>query len=356
MQRLRAASAGLHDKISAVAAAWAGIGIQKLMPTAPAFWSHDGPLAQILSPLSMVGSALTAHRVARPGWQAPVPVVCCGNVTIGGAGKTTLVLDLARRLSGRAVHVLLRGYGGTSRGVHRVAPGDPVSLVGDEALLLAQAAPTWTGADRAASARAAILAGADILLMDDGLQNPTLAKTGSILVIDGRTGFGNGRVLPAGPLREPVAAAAARCQAAVLIGADMTGALDRLPLDLPVLRADLVQDASIEALKGRKVVAFAGIALPEKFFEPLRQAGAVLVAARRFPDHHLYTAHELDSLLREVRELHAVPVTTPKDAVRLPAAIRQQVTVIGVGLAWRESGQIDRVLEKMIAAVPPAAS
>jgi tetraacyldisaccharide 4'-kinase len=277
-------------------------------------------------------------------------VVCCGNVTIGGAGKTTLVLDLARRLSGRRVHILLRGYGGASRGVHRVAPADTASLVGDEALLLARVAPTWTGADRAASARSAIQAGAEVLLMDDGLQNPTLAKTASILVIDGRSGFGNGRVLPAGPLREPVAAATARCQAAVLIGADTTGALARLPPDLPVLRAELVQDSSIEALKGRNVVAFAGIARPGKFFEPLRQAGAMLVAAHPFPDHHPYTARELDSLLRESRELDAVPVTTPKDAVRLPAAVRQQVTVVDVGLAWREPQEVDRFLETIIAA------
>jgi tetraacyldisaccharide 4'-kinase len=320
------------------------------MPGAPAFWSHDGRLARALSPLSLIGSALTAFRVARPGWQAPIPVICCGNVTVGGAGKTTLVLDLAQRLSGRSVHILLRGYGGASRGLHRVAPDDPVSLVGDEALLLARVAPTWIGGDRARSAQAAVRAGAKVLLMDDGLQNPTLVKTGSILVIDGRTGFGNGRVLPAGPLRESVATAAARCQAAVLIGPDIAQATARLPPDLPVLRADLMQDPSITALAGRKILAFAGIALPEKFFDPLRQAGAVLVAARPFPDHHFYTADELDQLLREARDLQAIPITTPKDAVRLPSAVRAQVTVIGVGLKWREPAQIDEFLEKMIAA------
>jgi tetraacyldisaccharide 4'-kinase len=263
-----------------------------------------------------------------------------------------LVLDLAHRLSHRGVHILLRGYGGASRGVRRVAPDDPVSLVGDEALLLAQAAPTWIGADRAASARAAIEAGATILLMDDGLQNPTLFKTGSILVVDGGTGFGNGRVLPAGPLREPIASAAARCQAVVLIGDDITGAAGQLPPTLPVLRADLVQDHAVAALAGRKVLAFAGIAHPEKFFGPLRQAGALVVAARRFPDHHAYTADELTDLLREAGDRQAVLVTTPKDAVRLPAAIRQQVTVIGVGLEWQKPGEIDQLLEKVVAADP----
>jgi tetraacyldisaccharide 4'-kinase len=324
------------------------------VPAAPAFWSHDGLLARALSPLSGVTAALTARRIGHAGWRAPVPVVCCGNVTVGGAGKTTLVIDLAQRLTGQAVHILLRGYGGSARGVYRVKPDDSSALAGDEALLLARITPTWIGADRAASARAAIQAGAKILLMDDGLQNPTLAKTASLLVIDGRSGFGNGRVLPAGPLREPLAAAAARCQAAVLIGPDTTGAINRLPPALPVLRADLLQDPSIAALAGRKVIAFAGIALPEKFFDPLRQAGAILVVTRSFPDHHPYSDRELALLLREARDHGAVPVTTPKDAVRLPPAIRGQVTVIGVGLKWRVPGQIDQFLGAAIAAGPSA--
>jgi tetraacyldisaccharide 4'-kinase len=316
---------------------------------APEFWSRDGLLARSLSPFSFIAAALTARRVDRPGWRAGVPVICCGNVTVGGAGKTTLVLDLARRLSGRDPHILLRGYGGAIGNAHRVEVGDSVESVGDEALLLAQAAPTWVGADRAASAAAAVSAGAKVLLMDDGLQNPTLEKSASLLVIDGRTGFGNGRVLPAGPLRESVAAAASRCQAAVLIGPDATQAVARLPPALPVLRADLVQDASIQALAGRGVVAFAGIAQPEKFFAPLRQAGAILVAARPFADHHPYTARELDALWREARERDAELVTTPKDAVRLPAAFRAQVRVIGVGLLWREPRDIDQLLARLIA-------
>jgi tetraacyldisaccharide 4'-kinase len=248
---------------------------------------------------------------------------------------------------GRSVHVLLRGYGGSARGVHRVARDDPAALVGDEALLLAAVAPTWIGGDRAASAREAVRAGADVLLMDDGLQNPTLRKSFSILVVDGATGFGNGRVLPAGPLREPVAAAAARCRATVLIGADATGALSRL--DLPVLRADLVQDASIGRLAGQRVLAFAGIAIPEKFFAPLRQAGAVVAAARAFPDHHPYSARDLDALLQQAEALDARLVTTPKDAVRLPPAFRAGVTVVGVGLEWEDRAGIEALLDAALA-------
>lgn len=295
---------------------------------------------------------MTASRVARSGWCAPVPVICCGNVTVGGAGKTTLVLDLARRLAGRGVHILLRGYGGSSRGVRRVAAGDPASLVGDEALLLAEAAPTWIGANRAESAKAAIEAGATILLMDDGLQNPTLVKTASILLIDGSTGFGNGRVMPAGPLREPVSAAAARSEIAILIGDDRTNAIARLPASLPVMRADLVQDPCVPAFEGRPIVAFAGIAFPEKFFAPLREAGAVLIATRPFPDHHTYTARELNALIREAQVHHAQLVTTPKDMVRLPPDFRSQVSKIGVGLVWENPSQIDQFLERKIAATP----
>ncbi len=137
------------------------------MPRAPSFWSRDGVAARLLSPLSAMGAALTARRVARPGWQAPVPVICCGNVTVGGAGKTTLALDLAQRLveRGRAVHVLLRGYGGSARGVKRVARDDPAALVGDEALLLAAVAPSWVGGDRAGWGGAVLAGCADVLMI-----------------------------------------------------------------------------------------------------------------------------------------------------------------------------------------------
>ncbi len=306
----------------------------------------------LLSPLAAAVAAVTAHRVSRPGWRAPVPVICCGNVTVGGAGKTTLALDLGRRLvaRGHAVHFLLRGYGGTARGTHRVAPGDTAAIVGDEALLLAQVAPTWTGTDRAASARAAIAAGAAVLVMDDGLQNPTLHKDLSLLVIDGASGFGNGRVLPAGPLREPVAAGAERCQAAVLIGSDLAGVAAVLPPGLPVLRAGLVPDAGVGTFRGRKVLAFAGIALPEKFFGTLRDAGVVIAGAAPFADHHAYTDGELRLLLDQAARLDAVPVTTPKDAVRLSDGIRRQVHVIGVTLEWEDAAPLEALLARTMCA------
>jgi tetraacyldisaccharide 4'-kinase len=302
----------------------------------------------MLAPLSGVGAAITAHRVAQTGWHAPVPVICCGNATVGGAGKTTVAIDLAHRLTARgiAVHILLRGYGGVARGARRVQPDDTAAVTGDEALLLAAVAPTWTGADRAASAQAAVAAGAEVLLMDDGLQNPSLEKTIALLVVDGVAGFGNGRVLPAGPLREPIAVAAARCRAAVLIGPDVSGAVAALPPGLPVLRAALVQDAGIAELCGRRVLAFAGIAFPEKFFAGLERAGVIVADRAPFADHHAFTGAELGSLVRKAREMDAVLVTTPKDAVRLPAGAN--VHVVNVRLEWENVAGIEGLLNDLV--------
>ncbi len=314
----------------------------------PAFWAgpRDSLPARLLAPIGAVAAAATARRVARPGFRAPVPVICCGNVTLGGAGKTVVALDIVQRLvmAGRRAHVLLRGYGGAARGPRRVQPGDDSAIVGDEALLLAALAPTWIGADRAASARAAIAAGADTLVLDDGLQNPTLAKDLSLLVIDGGSGFGNARVMPAGPLREPVAAGAARCHAAVLIGPDGTNAAALLPARLPVLRARLVPGPEVAALAGRQVLAFAGIGRPEKFFATLTEAGARLVAAVSFPDHHPYRAAEIRRLLDRAARLGAVPVTTAKDAVRLPPTLGTGIEVARVSLGWDDPTALDAVL------------
>jgi len=322
------------------------------MPRPPAFWQHAvrSPWVPLLAPIGAIVAAITARRVAQTGWRAPVPVICCGNVTVGGAGKTTVALDVGQRLSafGVAVHFLLRGYGGTVRGPHRVAAADAASLVGDEALLLAQVAPTWVGADRAASARAAISAGAQALVLDDGLQNPTLVKDLSLLVMDGATGFGNGRVIPAGPLRETVAAAAARCQAAVLIGPDATGAAAQLPTHLTQLHARLEPGREVAGLIGHRVLAFAGLALPDKFFNGLTQTGVEVVARRPFPDHHPYAETDLRTLLANAARLDAVLVTTPKDAVRLPGGAREKVQVIGVTLVWEDEAALNALLASVI--------
>jgi tetraacyldisaccharide 4'-kinase len=313
----------------------------------PGFWRRDGVVPRLLSPLSAITAALTARRLARPGWHAPVPVICCGNVTVGGAGKTTVALDIGQRLltQGHAVHFLLRGYGGSVHGPHRVASEDTAAMVGDEALLLAAVAPTWVGADRGASAREAVAAGAQMLVMDDGLQNASLRQDVALLVIDGASGFGNGRLLPAGPLREPVAAAASRCSAAILIGDDAHGVVTGLPIE--VLRARLVQGPEVADLRGRRVVAFAGIAMPEKFFGMLRAGDVELAEAVPFPDHHPYGDADIARLIASANG--GILVTTPKDAMRLPVAVRSRVQVVGVALAWEPADAIETFLRDRLA-------
>ena len=316
---------------------------------APGFWQSGGWAAWLLAPLSPLTGWLTARRLARPGWRAPVPVLCCGNATVGGAGKTPLALDLVPRLQarGHVVHVLTRGHGGKGgRGAPLlVAAGADAATVGDEPLLLAAVAPTWVGRDRAAAARCAVAAGATCLVMDDGLQNPGLVQDLGLLVIEGGSGFGNGRRLPAGPLRESVARAASRCRAAVLIGEDATGALAALPPGMEVLRATLRQVLP-PGLAGRRVFAFAGIGRPEKFRASLAAAGVTVAGFRDFPDHHFYTAREGRAVLAAAAALDAVPVTTAKDAVRLPPALRTRVAVAGMRLEWEDAGAIERLLPK----------
>ena len=309
----------------------------------------------LLSPFSALYAGATARRMARPGWQAPVPVICCGNATAGGAGKTTVALDIGQRLANRGVasHFLLRGYGGTLKGPVRVDPAiHDSTAVGDEALLLAELRPTWVSGNRGAGAQAAVAAGAQTIVMDDGLQNPGLAKDLSLLVVDGAYGFGNGRIIPAGPLREPVAAAAARCRAAVLIGEDEAGVLAQLPPGLPVLRARLVAGPEAAMLAGQPVFAFCGIASPRKFFATLQEAGAILAGRESFADHYPFDNGDMQALLAQAESLRALPVTTKKDFVRIPPAFRSRVTVVTVRLAWQEPAEIESLLDPLAARVP----
>ncbi len=319
----------------------------------PGFWftPRPGAPAILLGPLQAITARITARRLAQEGWRAPVPVVCCGNVGVGGAGKTTLALDLASglRRRGVTVHCLTRGYGGRSRRAPLlVDPGrHDAAQVGDEALLLAEVAPCWVGADRAASARAAAAAGAEILLMDDGLQNPGLVQDWPMLVIDGTIGFGNNRLLPAGPLREPVEAAAARVRYAIMIGDDRNGAEARLPPAVVRLHADLEMDPALATLRGHRLLAFAGIARPAKFFDALTASGLTLTATRGYPDHHRYRPNALDRLRRDADHLGALLITTPKDAMRLPPDLRAMVQVARVSLRWRNPAARDVLLDRI---------
>lgn len=308
---------------------------------APDFWQRRGDWRSLLlSPAAMAygWAARCRARTVQP-WTAPVPVICVGNLVAGGAGKTPVALALMELLKEQGIraHFLTRGHGGALAGPVRVDPETHGAAdVGDEPLLLAEAAPTWVAGDRVAGARAAIAAGAQAIVMDDGFQNPSLAKSLSLVVVDGGYGFGNGMLLPAGPLREPVAEGLAHARAAVLIGEDRTGAATQIGNALPILRAQLTPVAGT-GLSGRRVLAFAGIGRPEKFFDSLREAGAEIVESRPFPDHHPYTAAEIDTLLQRSRDAGLLPVTTRKDWVRLPPDRRDGIAVLDITLTWQDA-------------------
>ncbi len=319
------------------------------MLEAPEFWAKPGLLSGLLLPLAWGHSALgAARRRFSHSWRASVPVLCVGNLVVGGAGKTPVSLSLARIMTeaGISPHILSRGYGGSLGGPLRVDPArHSAAEVGDEPLLLAQAAPTWIGRDRVASARAAIAAGARILLLDDGFQNPALHQDVALVVVDGAYGLGNGRVIPAGPLREPVECGLARAQAVVLMGAPQAS----LALaDKTVLRARLAPRGS-DDFKNKKVVAFAGIGQPRKFFETLREIGAELAATHAFADHHPYRDTELARLAAEASEQDAALVTTEKDAVRVEPAWRQRLCVLKVEVEWEDTAALMRVLAPVMA-------
>lgn len=319
---------------------------------APEFWVRPSLLGGILAPLGWLYGTVSGLRAqSQSSWRAPIPVLCIGNVVAGGAGKTPVALDLGRRLAekGLDVHFLTRGYGGSERGPHRVdTEVDTAGRVGDEALLLAAQCPTWVAVNRAAGCRAAAKAGADLVVMDDGLQNPSLAKDLSLLVVDGGYGFGNGQVHPAGPLREPLGLALDRAGGVVLIGDDETAARDRIGGRSTVLSARVVPGPEAKDLKGRAILAFAGIGRPEKFFRTLESLNCTLVGTRSFADHHAYRRAEIEALKREAAAVGAGLVTTAKDTVRLPEDLREGIRVLTITLQWEDEAALEALLEPLV--------
>jgi len=318
-------------------------------PSAPDFWARRGALSLLLAPLGCLYDAAGVVRRARVrAERVPVPVICVGNLVAGGAGKTPVVADLARRLIARgiAVHVLSRGYGGTVPGPLLVDPArHDAAAVGDEPLMLARGAPTWVARDRAAGARTAAAAGAQAIVMDDGLQNPALAKDLSLVVFDGGYGFGNRRVMPAGPLREGIARGLARADAAVMLGADRTGTATLLGT-IPILEAEPLTPTT--TLAGRAFVLFAGIGRPQKFFDHVAKTGARVTAVRGFADHHRYSEAELTALARMAELAGATLMTTEKDWVRLTPAWRIRVQYLPLAIAWRDEAALDRLLDRAL--------
>lgn len=314
---------------------------------APAFWSHGQTslYPKLLAPLSCLYNKITTSRANKPAdFKADIPVICIGNLTMGGAGKTPTAIAVCTMLRhlGKNPAFLSRGYGGTVTGPVFVTTAHKAEEVGDEPLLLRQHATVCVSKNRIDGAKALAAHGADVIIMDDGFQNPHLHKDLSIIVIDGGFGHGNERVFPAGPLRESLQNGLARTDLAVLIGADATQTTERLHQikpDLTVLNAQICAQEN-PVLHKRPCLAFAGIGRPEKFFRTLTQMGVSLIGTQAFSDHHPFSLNEINSLKAEAKKQGATLVTTEKDFVRLPPVLRDGIEVLKITLDFEQSDML----------------
>lgn len=315
----------------------------------PAFWQHTGfslP-ALCLSPFAWLYQTISHRRSARaPRYKASCPVICIGNITMGGAGKTPTARAIANLLQeqGRNPVFLSRGYGGQIKNPTMVNAQHSATDVGDEPLLLARTAPVCIAADRVAGAKFCEAQGFDCIIMDDGFQNPDLHKDLSLLVIDGGFGQGNGRLFPAGPLRESFSHALKRSHALVCIGTDQTQLLSApLAATLPLFSAHITPETAF--LGDGPWLAFAGLARPEKFFTTLQQNGHTLVKTMSFPDHYAFKTKDLENLKAEADSLKARLVTTEKDAMRLPAEFLKHVSLYSIHLTWQNTEALKTLLQ-----------
>ena len=320
---------------------------------APKFWNKgsNSVLPLLLTPLSMlyaVGDRLNRARVTPQ--SVSVPVICVGNAVAGGAGKTPVSISIARFLiaKGWKVHFLSRGYGGSYTGPTRVVPDvHGANEVGDEPLILSGTAPTWISQDRVAGATAAVEDGAEVIIMDDGFQNPSLTKDISFLVVDGGFGIGNGSLLPAGPLRETWASAIERADAVIVVDPTELTA-DLACADKPRFNAKVIPLDLQAELVGQKVVAFAGIGRPEKFFKSLQAIGADVIESFEFSDHHKFSQDDIMKLVERASNQEAALVTTRKDFVRLSAEAKLMTTVFDIDLTFEKPQGLQSLLAEKL--------
>ncbi len=317
------------------------------------WWQPKSFQATLLSPIGALVSWITLRRMSQPGERVKAVVICIGNPTVGGAGKTPTAITILQRLKARDVrpYALTRGYGGSEKGPVLVdlAQHD-VRHVGDEALLLATVAPTIVAADKVAGAQLAVSLGATHIVMDDGFQNSSLVKNATLLVVDSVAGIGNGQTMPAGPLRARFRDQLERADAMVVVG---DGPAERnLPKSRrkPVFKAHLrAEREAAMRLIGQPVLAFAGIGRPAKFFDMLRQIGVEVVEQHPFPDHYAYSVAEIRTFVERAEKKGMRVATTEKDFARLkrPAfdALRDRIQVLPVHMEFRDPEEIDALIQ-----------
>lgn len=318
----------------------------------PHFWQKDGFVARALSPLSLLWRAGSSIRtLTTPPRHPGCPVFCVGNFTVGGAGKTPTAIALFDLLTalGRTPHFVSRGYGGSIAGPHRVNPNsDRADQVGDEPLLLAGHGPAWISRERSLGAEMARADGADAIILDDGLQNPSLIKDCSFAVIDSQYGIGNGRVMPAGPMREPLHAGLEKIRAIILIGDQTPKFITDLRASIPIVRAH-IETENGAVFAHQRVLAFAGIGRPGKFHASLQHSGATIVETRDFADHHPFSTQELAELRTRAQTLGATLVTTQKDLMRLPRQSRDGISSLNIRLVFDAPDQLTQIVNTVLA-------
>ena len=323
------------------------------MLKAPKFWylKRDSFLSNLLYPFSLIFRLGTKLRklISREK-KSELPIICVGNIVIGGAGKTPVALKIGNMLkqAGYNPHFVSKGYGGLEKNNTLVNDWHSPKSVGDESLLLSEIAPTWIGLDRNKSFKLAKENGADCIIMDDGFQNPTLQKDFSIIVINAEQGFGNKRVIPAGPLRESIHRGLLRTNLVITIGAITDNVKDKIPKHIPVIRANFkIQEGDL-MLKGQRITAFAGIAYPEKFFNSLKLVRANIVDKKSYSDHHIYTEDDLLYLAEIANKNNSILVTTKKDFVRIPKSFRSLIRTIDGFIKLEDEKLLLEILSNLI--------
>lgn len=309
----------------------------------PVFWQRNNLIAKLLTPLGELYALATKLRLKfKQPQKVNIPVICIGNLTAGGTGKTPTAQSLALMLQNAGLYpnFVSRGYHGELQNIQVNPAVHTARQVGDEPLLLAGIAPAFINADRYQGALMAQNNQAECILMDDGFQNPTLYKDLSFIVIDGAAGFGNRKCIPAGPLREHIADGLKRAQAALIIGADEHNI--SAGLSLPCFKGQIVPEQP--KLKNNKVVAFAGIGRPQKFYTSLQELGIEIIQTFDFPDHHYYTEDELKQILATAAAYNAEPITTSKDFVKIPVSLQPQFKVLQIKIQWEQPEELQKFI------------